>query len=345
MNPLIIRTDASTHIGSGHVMRCLALAQGWKLRGYPVTFLLGTVPSLLVERLRKDEIEVKLASLKLGSKEDAEHTVGLAKKLGAEWIVVDGYHFRGRYQDILKHAGLRVLFIDDYGHADRYSADLVLNQNLYAIEEFYSHRSENTRLLLGTSYVLLGQDFWRWSGWYHPIVDIGHRVLITLGGADPDNITERVIQNLNQVEQHYRLEIRVIVGSNNPHNHHLKEATRSNSHSIELLHNVTNMPELMAWADIAISAGGSTCWELAFMGVPSILLPITDHQVRAVQALSEAGAFVSLDESSPSAISADMANKLTGLLNNSEYRRGLSRNAQAMIDGLGVQRVLNTLID
>ena len=269
--PLVIRADADSRLGTGHVMRCLALAQAWQDAGGRALFLMAPAPPALKTRLLSEGMEVLALEHGSGSPEDARETAQLARSRGADWVVVDGYHFGADYQRLIKDSGLRLLCIDDYGHAAHYSADLVLNQNINATEELYPSREANTRLLLGTRYVLLRREFWPWRGWRREIPAVARKVLVTLGGGDPDNVTLKVIQALAQVEIE-GLEAVVVVGAANPHLQELQAVVKDLPFPIRLESNVTNMPELMAWADVAITAGGSTCWESAFMGLPALRL-------------------------------------------------------------------------
>ncbi|MGB3996558.1 MAG: UDP-2,4-diacetamido-2,4,6-trideoxy-beta-L-altropyranose hydrolase, partial [Acetomicrobium sp.] len=145
---LLVRVDSGINMGSGHVMRCLALAQAWQDGGGDVVFVLATESLNAEARLTAEGFEVVYINAKPGSAEDARLTTKLAHKFGASWVVVDGYHFGGDYQKIIKEAGLNLLFIDDYGHADYYPADIVLNQNIHADEDLYRNRASYTKLLL-----------------------------------------------------------------------------------------------------------------------------------------------------------------------------------------------------
>ncbi len=129
---LLIRADASPDIGTGHVMRCMALAQAWQDAGGRALFAATSITPAIKNRLSLEWCELVAVSATAGSLQDAQETIGIAKSCGAEWIVVDGYHFGQEYQRDLKSAGRKVLFLDDYGHAQTYSADFVLNQNLSA---------------------------------------------------------------------------------------------------------------------------------------------------------------------------------------------------------------------
>ena len=152
MADLVLRTEASVAIGTGHVMRCLALAQAWGDAGGRVIFAMARTTPAVEERLRNEGFEVARVDTQVGSIADAEETADLAQKRGASWVVVDGYEFGAEYQASLKSRRMKVLFIDDNGHAGRYSADLVLNQNIHASEELYRSRETSTKLLLGPAF-------------------------------------------------------------------------------------------------------------------------------------------------------------------------------------------------
>ncbi|MFM7449166.1 MAG: UDP-2,4-diacetamido-2,4,6-trideoxy-beta-L-altropyranose hydrolase, partial [Leptolyngbyaceae cyanobacterium] len=270
---IVIRADASIRMGTGHVMRCIALAQAWQQEGGQVLFVMGIESPLLEVRLQAENMGVMHLSASLGSDEDVRQTVEIAQQVNADWIVVDGYQFGTAYQRGIKDAGFKLLIVDDYGHAEHYCADLVLNQNIGASEDLYANREAYTQLLLGTQYVLLRKEFWPWQGWQRQVPVIARKVLVTLGGSDPENVTLKVIQALQQLKLE-ELEVVVIVGGSNPHYEQLQAAVQSSSCQISLQQNVTNMPKLMAWADVAIAAGGSTNWELVFMRLPTLIISL-----------------------------------------------------------------------
>jgi UDP-2,4-diacetamido-2,4,6-trideoxy-beta-L-altropyranose hydrolase len=148
---LLVRCDASVAIGTGHAMRCLALSQAWQDAGGSAVFAMAEATLAIEERLRRENVEVTRLKAEPGSADDVQETVALARGKQASWVVVDGYGFGANYQSGLKHAGLKVLFIDDNGHAEHYSSNLVLNQNAYASDELYRSRDQSTKLLLGGS--------------------------------------------------------------------------------------------------------------------------------------------------------------------------------------------------
>lgn len=338
---LLIRTDASTKIGTGHLMRCLALGQAWQDAGGRAVFLMAIGVPALESRLRSEGMEVVHLPVKPGSLEDAAQTADFAQKIGADWVVVDGYHFGADYQRVIKERGLHLLFIDDMGHAEHYYADLVLNQNIHAHEGLYRNREPYTRLLLGTRYVLLRREFLKWRGWKREIPEVARKVLVTMGGSDPYNVTLKVTQALQQVDVD-GLEAIVVVGASNPHYQELQSIVQDSRFPIRLEPNVTNIPELMAWADVAIAAGGTTCWELAFMGVPSLVLVLAENQRPIAEGLARVGAVVSFGWFKHVSI-ADITSTLSHLLFDKKRRAQMIQCAQRLVGENGVLNILKEL--
>ena len=337
---LLIRADADVRIGSGHVMRCLALAQGWIESGGVVYFASAILPDGLANRLVTEGLHLCRLDVGAGSPADAQAAAELAREIKADWLVVDGYHFGYEYQLSIKEHGLRLLVIDDYGHAGRYVADLILNQNVYATVDLYPYRAGETKLLLGVEYALLRREFWDWQGWERPISTTPNKLLVTLGGGDANNVTLRVIQAIQRLED-ISLEVVIIVGGSNPHLAALQNAVRNDSR-LQLVHNVDNMPELMAWADGAVSAAGSTCWELAFMGLPALLIILADNQRPIAEELDKTGICVNLgwfDKLTNQQIRTGLYN----LMADEKQRLRMSVSGKKLVDGLGTQRVIRLL--
>ncbi|MHC5737311.1 UDP-2,4-diacetamido-2,4,6-trideoxy-beta-L-altropyranose hydrolase [Nostoc sp.] len=338
---LFIRADASTQIGTGHVMRCLALAQAWQDAGGQAIFVMATEAANLKTRLKSEGMEVIHLPIQLGSTEDAEETAKLARQFNASWVVVDGYYFGAKYQEIIKEFELKLLFIDDYGHAKKYHADIILNQNIHADEGLYINRQPYTQLLLGTSYSLLRREFWHWRGWQRSLPPIAKKLLVTLGGADPDNVTLNVIQGLQEVEG---LEAVVVVGGSNPHYEQLRSASQKLQFPIRLERNVTNMSDLMAWADVAIAAAGSTSWELAFMGLPSIVLILADNQQDTAEKLGKINVAVNLGWHQDIS-EVEIAQGIKKLLLAKQVRMEITQKGQKLVDGYGTARIATILLE
>ncbi len=290
---LLIRADANIEIGTGHVMRCLALAQAWQDHGGDVVFAMAESSVGIDERLRLEQTQTSRLDAMPGSADDAAQTGRLARELQADWAVVDGYHFDSAYQRSLKGEGLKLMVIDDYGHAGHYSADVVVNQNISAKESLYTSRERYTRLCLGLDYVLLRREFKAWREWKREIAPIAKKVLVTMGGSDPENVTSAVLRAMRLVDID-GVELIVVVGPGNPNGEMLEQEAAGSNGLTRLCRNVTNIPELMSWADFAVSAAGSTCWELCLLGLPSAVIDIAENQRPIAQALGQDGAAIHL---------------------------------------------------
>lgn len=340
---LVIRADAGTRMGTGHVMRCLALAEAWCEGGGRVVFATATPLAALEARLQAAGARVSYVSDKPGSNDDVLATAALAHEVHASWVVIDGYHFDAVYQKRIKDASLRLLVVDDYGQAEHYCADVILNPHSYARSSLYSYRRLDTRLLLGPRYLLLRREFLQEQVRACETPFIACRLLITLGGSDPENVTDMILRALEDVA-YDNLETLVIVGANNPHHGHLMTRIQASRRPPRITHNVTNLAMLMRWADFAISAAGTTAWELAFMGVPTLLIAVAENQRAIAEALDTAGAAINLDWHATLHTSA-ITRAVNSLIVSSEQRRRMSERGRALVDGYGAARVVATLRD
>jgi UDP-2,4-diacetamido-2,4,6-trideoxy-beta-L-altropyranose hydrolase len=334
---LVIRADASVAIATGHVMRCLALAQAWQDAGGNVVFAMAESTPAIDARLRSEGMEIVRLDVPPNSIEDARDLSSLMLDRHAEWVVVDGYRFDSEYQRNLKNAGLRLLFVDDLGQCQPYFADLVLNQNLHASECMYANREAHTRLLLGSRFAMLRREFGPWGEWHREVTPHGHKVLITMGGSDPDNVTATVLHALREAKIE-GIEMVAVLGGSNPHTNPL-ERYASQSPSIRFVKDAANMPELMAWADLAVSAAGSTCAEMCLLGLPAILIDLAENQTPVAQELGRQGAAIHLG-SSRAVTAAAIAEKVRTLLLSTESRVALSRQSRDSVDGKGTDRVM-----
>ena len=330
---IVVRADAGREIGTGHVMRCLALAQAAKEKGIQVTFLSADNMKTLRERLKKEGMGVARLACRPGSGEDAAATVRFAREKKADVLVLDGYSFGASYQKVVSASGLRHLVLDDDGRQGHYGADFILNQNAGAHRKLYSRREAGTKLLLGTRYALLRKEFLTKRGKKNAS-STAAKVLVTLGGSDPENVTIRVLRALESSSLE-RLCVIVAVGPGNPHAAKLKAFCRSSRFSMTVKMD-PDMSLLMAWADVAVSAAGSTCWELAFMGVPSLLFVTGANQRGTAAVLDRNGAAIRVR-------ARELTQKLEALLNSVRLRKKLAAAGKKLVDGRGARRVIECL--
>ncbi|MCS6802856.1 MAG: UDP-2,4-diacetamido-2,4,6-trideoxy-beta-L-altropyranose hydrolase [Chloroflexota bacterium] len=328
---LLIRADASERIGTGHVMRGLALAQAWRESGGEAIFALAHGEAAIEARLRGEGFEVIRVAAVPGSPADVEETLAIA----AHWVAVDGYHFSADYFAAI-HAERRLLVVDDWGHAVHYDADLVLNGNAYATPALYP--STPARLLLGTRYVPLRREFLDAIA-PRPTPPLARTILVTLGGADPDNRTLLVVEALRRLTLPF--EARVVIGASNPHGAAIRAAAAGDGR-ISVLEHVRDMPALMRWADVAVAGAGTTTWELCALGVPSLLAVLADNQAPVAEAVAARGAAIALgrlDDQLPDRIAA----RLDLLMRSEVLRLLLSESGRALVDGRGAARVVRAM--
>jgi UDP-2,4-diacetamido-2,4,6-trideoxy-beta-L-altropyranose hydrolase len=348
MSDLIVRADATSRSGTGHLMRTLALAQRWQAEGGTATFISYCESEALrsqivaagfkfveLEREHPEPSDLRLTLAAL-----AENSSGQAGA-GAPFLVLDGYHFDADYQRAVREAGQKLLVIDDTAHLGAYHADILLNQNITATDLDY-HADADTLMLRGTEYALLRPDFLGWRERGRAAPALARKILVTLGGSDPDNITARVIEALRLLEPE-GLEVRILVGAANPHYDELGEMVERAGQALELLRaTASEMPGLMAWAEMAVAAAGSTCWELAFMGLPSVLIVLAENQRDIARKMAACGAAISAGEGV--ALDAErLARMLTALSLDHAGREELSRRGRQLVDGLGAERVVKHL--
>ncbi len=337
---LIVRADASVAMGTGHVMRCLALAQAWQDEGGHCIFAMAETTPALQERVRAEKFDVCVLAASPASLQDAALLVKIAATHHADWVVVDGYKFDVQYQRNLKAGGLKLLLVDDTGHAGAYVADLVLDQNAHASENFYQRREPHTRLLLGPRYAMLRREFRPWMEWKREVAPLGRRVLVAMGGSDPQNLTLQVMQALKSIGIQ-GIEVAVVTGGSNPHTESI-EQTAADGGAVRLHKNATNMAELMAWADVAVSAAGTICWEMCLLGLPAILVDLAENQRPVARDLDRRGAAIYLG-SEGDIRPREILSKLESLLLSSGTRSAMSRRGRSLVDGRGAERVISAM--
>jgi len=335
VSQLLIRADAGPRIGAGHLLRCVALAQAWRREGGEAAIASRCQAEPLRRRVETAGVElVPLAGVELHPA-DPRETLDIAARRGPAWIVLDGYQFDPAYQRCLRTAGHRLLIIDDTAHQPAYEAEILLNQNLGA-EALAYQTSLGTKRLLGPRYALLRTEFQEWRDRRREIRVKARRLLVTLGGSDPENVTLKVIHALNQVPE---CEARIVIGPSNPHTDALVHAAKLAGPECALLRDVADMPAMMGWADAAVSAAGSTCWELAFMGVPSLVVVVAENQRSVAEGLARAEAAINLGWHEDVS-SSRIGQAVCALMESSPCRKALAERARPLVDGEGSNRVV-----
>jgi len=335
---LVIRADAGPAVGTGHVMRCLALAAGFRAaagKAAQIRFISSeALPPALDRRLAEDGCATSIVVQ--GGVTDADATARAAKDDGAEWVVVDGYSFDGAFEGAIASQGLRVLALDDFVHA-RHEAELVVNQNFHAVRGGYEPLSPGTRLLLGPDYALIRPEFWRYREALRVYAPRARRVLVTIGGADPEHVTPMVLRGLTPLG----VEVRAIVGGADP----MRDRTVAVARELgfEAFVAPSDMSEHMIWADLAVASAGVTLLEMLSVGTPGIYVVSAENQRPGAVAAAERGLARLLGtpgEITPEAVTASVG----GLVDDLDARRALGDRGRDAVDGFGAERVCREMI-
>jgi UDP-2,4-diacetamido-2,4,6-trideoxy-beta-L-altropyranose hydrolase len=267
---LLFRTEASRSIGTGHLMRCMALAEICREYGKQAIFVMHECPEALAGRLCMDGMELIILN-------DGNNTTELQTLINEQQpvgIVIDGYQFDEHYRKSLRDCGRPILTLDDGNLQHPLHANIVVNVSPLAKPADYEIIASGAHLLLGPAYVPLRAEF-RHSLPYH--VKDTQRILITFGGSDPLGFTLPVVEALlSELPEDVLFD--VVLGGAASGNKELDHITYTNAHRITLHRNTTHMAELMRHAVLAITAAGSTLWELAYLTVPSIAVAVADNQ-------------------------------------------------------------------
>ncbi len=339
---MLIRADASTRIGTGHVMRMLALAQAWKRRGGVSRFVCCECPESLKQRIEKEGFSFHGIRAAPGSSTDLTCVLEILGRENNRVVALDGYHFDVEYQRRVRDSAGRVLVLDDFGHLGEYCCDILLNQNPTAKDLSLRARASGAIVLEGPSYALIREEYLRYPR-HKLLPDNGPlNLLVTLGGSDPDNITGALLRALGGLERQIAC-LHVLVGAANPYQDQLLSHLQRLPFPAELLANVSDMPAELAWADAAICAGGSTCWEMGYMGIPVAVVTLAENQRAIGAALEAMGAAVLLgwheeiSRTSP-------APGISRFLCDTFLRERISKKLHSLVDGRGASRVVANIL-
>jgi UDP-2,4-diacetamido-2,4,6-trideoxy-beta-L-altropyranose hydrolase len=339
-----IRTDASSFIGTGHVFRCLALADELRLRGAQVLFICRQSQGHLGELLRGRDHDIRFISDVSTWEHDAQATKTALMEFPTtmDWLIVDHYSLDARWEEAMSPFVKRLAAIDDLANRP-HAVDLLIDSSHRADEAgvYDSLVPNDTRRAIGSRYVLLRREFFATKPPKRNH-DTVRRILVTFGGSDPLNATGLALDALDD-PTFGAIEIDLTLGLANPLLKDL-EARAARMRNVTVHMQSSRMAELMAKADLCLGAGGATSWERCYMGLPSVVLILAQHQYGIAEKLHRMGCVLNLGF-------ADKLNVVTlraGILQatkDSEWRASASRAALDQVDGRGIERVLEHFED
>jgi spore coat polysaccharide biosynthesis predicted glycosyltransferase SpsG len=274
--------------------------------------------------------------------QDLAHVLAKTKTHNNTVVITDSYTINAYYLEKLKNSGAFVISIDDLAQI-HFASDVVINQNIYAREMEYS-TTPYTTLLLGPQYVLLQKDCVEQRAIGSFKKRRGCSILVTMGGSDPANQTKNIIDALNELDEKMRNEVvmHVLVGPGYLSQQVCFPASHEKNIPLKIHYDPANLYQLMAQADVAVSAGGSTCYELAYLGVPTLIISQADNQKKIAEKMDEEGVSIYLGYCD-SIEGEEIKNAVIALITDEEKRERMSKRGQKLIDGQGVKRVVKEI--
>lgn len=358
---IAIRVDASTRMGLGHLVRCRTLGQGLRAQGAQVRFICRAHPGHQLDALGADTFAVTglpapptdidpVAStaaddyarwLGVPPPQDAAETLAALSGWRPDWLVVDHYGLDADWEQALRPQVGRILVIDDLANR-AHDADLLLDQNHATDGEqrYAGLVPASARTLIGPRYTLLHPAYAEQRRNLRSPSRPVRRVLVFFGGTDPQNLTGLVLQALAAPEL-ADLAVDCVVGATNPHRAQLARQAAARS-CIRLYDPRPHLADLMAAADLAIGAGGTTTWERCCLGLPSLVVSIADNQRPACAALA-AGTFIHYLGHRDSVSIETVRQAARQLIQDSARRQQFAAAGMALVDGLGTARVLRAM--
>lgn len=367
---IAFRTDASLQMGSGHVMRCLTLADALRAQGAQCHFISRAHPGNLIETIQQRGYKVN--SLLAGElhtptainidnhqvdnsgqalahaawlgctwQTDAIDTATVLTRLQPDWMVVDHYALDQRWEKSVAPYHQKLMVIDDL--ADRaHDCDLLLDQNLgRQPEDYEGWVPVRCQVFTGPQYALLRPEFAALRAYsLHRRQTSGLKnILITMGGVDQPNATGQTLQALKHCALPQDCHITVVMGLTAPWLEDVKALAAQMPWPTNVLVNITDMAQRMADSDLAIGAAGSTSWERCCLGLPTLMVVLAANQRDIASALDRAGAATALELKSQEQFFAQLQGAILQLVRNQAALRNLGQAALAITEGCGANLI------
>ncbi|MBO4347693.1 MAG: UDP-2,4-diacetamido-2,4,6-trideoxy-beta-L-altropyranose hydrolase [Lachnospiraceae bacterium] len=341
---VIFRADANANIGQGHVMRCLSIADSFKEAGHICVFVCA------------DKIACSMASDRgydsICLESDYSDTLSELTKLDdiiqkekADILVMDGYFFSNDYFKAVKHPGnsLKTVYIDDL-YSFAYDVDCVINYNVYASGEKYEALydsagvNEKPCFILGSEYAPLRSEFA--DTVQKQIPEKAKDVMISVGGADPLHLAKDFVDHIVNDKELKDINFNFVLGKMEKDIDEIKRIAASTDNIIVNV-NVPNMKEMIENADIAVSAAGSTQYEICACKTPCICFSMADNQLEGAKEFDRLGAFIYAGDARENrSFTAGLFKKVKELASDSQMRALMSEISGRLVDGLGAKRIV-----
>lgn len=352
---IVFRTDASQYIGSGHVMRCLTLADELYQQGNEITFICRSLKGNLVDYIirrgysvkelkRPNQSNVKSPEdwLEVNWVTDVEETIKAISEMKAiDLLIIDHYSIDYKWEEKIKSKVKQILVIDDLANRT-HDCDVLLDQNVFDNQNtrYEGLIPRECKTLLGSKYALIRNEFINFRA-----VENRNKIVNTFvyfGAVDTTNETVKVLKVLKNIleSERYNYIVKVVVGHANPNKEVIQNMCSQDRRFI-YYSDVKNMAELMSESDFAIGAGGSTTWERCCVGLPSIVVPVAENQIAPMKELEKLGAIQLIQN--PTSNDYHI-NTLNFLQKNKTNLMKMVESGKSLYDGYGAKRVAEYLM-
>lgn len=332
------RVDANEKIATGHMMRCIAIATECRRREIECLFILAENKE--TERLEERGFKYHILDTiwnNMDTEKDKMKQLILDKEL--EWLVVDSYQATDSYLNFLNQL-VRVFYIDDMGE-ESYHVSALLHYGQWPEDTLYKQKYINskTELLVGMEYVPLREEFY--SGVIKKVPD--NNILITTGGTDTYNVTGKVLESLLKNKCFIDFQFYVIVGSMNQ-NKEILAKIKEKDNRVILCENVKNMAAIMQKCKYAVSAGGTTLYELCACAIPTVCFSFADNQEMSTAEMGRREIMLYAgDARTTKNIGDEIVDRLCYFLRFPDKEKAYGESMNQLVDGNGTKRVVDFL--
>ncbi|MGI9341894.1 MAG: UDP-2,4-diacetamido-2,4,6-trideoxy-beta-L-altropyranose hydrolase [Gammaproteobacteria bacterium] len=356
---VVFRTDASTRIGTGHVMRCLTLADALRSNGATCRFVCRTQPgdlSPLIEQrghavvrladradapdkpVDDEPLPVHAEFLGVHWRTDAELTANSVAGSRPDWLVVDHYALDARWESMVAPSVGHLLTIDDIADR-RHACELLLDQNWYGDAtdtRYVGLVPEDCRCLLGPAYALLGPEYTELRESMAQRDGKVRNVLVFIGGSDPQNHTARALQGLSEPDLR-SLALTIVLGPNHPDAGAIGRVAAKRP-ATTIRRNLPTLAPLMAQSDLMVGGGGSTGWQRLCLGLPAVVLGMAENQFATNIALHDAG-YIDYLGPADDVSATDIADAIRRAVADPSALIERGRRGQRLVSGAGAAEV------
>jgi UDP-2,4-diacetamido-2,4,6-trideoxy-beta-L-altropyranose hydrolase len=352
---IAFRVDASATIGTGHVMRCLTLADALKRQGASCTFIARHLPDYLQELIESKAHEnIRIGEhcqaepcdelshahfLGTSQSQDAAQAQTVLAALQPNWLILDHYGIDQRWETLMRPHAKKILVIDDLADRD-HNCDLLVDQNLYAdmSERYYQRIPTSTKTLLGVQYVMLRSEFSEARKDVRVRKGNLRRLFIFFGGMDSTNFTLPVLNSLAKLKL-LGIDVDVVIGAEHPTRDAIQNICREQAYTCHI--QTKDMAKLLLEADAAIGAGGSTTWERCCLGLPSLAFIVAPNQRALTVHANQLGLLKAAQADICDSVA--LSKEIEDFMNEDTERQLMSDACLKAIDAKGTQRIIDQM--